>query len=290
MRAILVHNPTAGTASHTVDQLTTILKEAGYSDVIYCSTKERQHKRALLSVADLLLIAGGDGTIAKVMRCLPQNDIPVAILPLGTANNVARSIGLHIDPDSLLECLRGHKTCKFDVGAIRGPWGVRRFIEAVGFGSLAELMKPGPKPPAAERTKIGRELLKKAISDAIPQHLTFRTDGENFSFDVLMLEVLNMRYVGPGLPFGPRSQPGDGLLDVVYLLPEARAEMLDWIDSPDRSPPLIVRQSRKIDVRWDNRPLHVDDRAYPHPGTVADLKIRSIRQGMRFCMPPTPMD
>jgi len=66
--------------------------------------------------------------------------------------------------------------------------------------------------------------------------------------------------------------------------------MLDWIDSPDRSPPLIVRQSRKIDVRWDNRPLHVDDRAYPHPGAVADLKIRSIRQGIRFCMPPTPMD
>ena len=99
MRAILVHNPTAGTASHTAEQLTTILKEAGYSDVMYCSTKERQHKRALLSIADLVLIAGGDGTIAKVIRCLPQNDIPVAILPLGTANNVARSIGLHTDPE-----------------------------------------------------------------------------------------------------------------------------------------------------------------------------------------------
>lgn len=288
MRAILVHNPTAGTASHTAEQLTAILKEAGYLDVTYCSTKERKHKRALLGIADLVLIAGGDGTIGRVIRCMTPNDTPVAILPLGTANNIARAIGLHTDPDSLLECLRGHRTRHFDVGIIRGPWGVRKFVEAVGFGSLAELMKPGPKPPAAERTKIGREVLKETVADARTQQLTVKADGETLVFDVLMMEILNTRYVGPGLPFGPRSQPGDGLLDLVYLPPEARTEMLTWIDNPDRSPPLLVRQARKFSVQWEGRPLHVDDRPYPHPGIVAELKIRTIRNAVRFCVPPIP--
>jgi diacylglycerol kinase (ATP) len=286
MRAIVIHNPAAGTGNHPAEHLTAILKEAGYSDIVYCLKKERRCKHSLLSSADLILIAGGDGTIAKVIRCLPQNDVPVAILPLGTANNIAHSIGLHTDPDLVLECLRSHRTSSFDLGTVSGPWGIRRFVEAVGFGSLADLMKPGPKPPAAERTKIGREMLKTVLADAHPQQLKLRADGEDLNFDVLMLEIMNTRYVGPGLPFGPRSHPGDGLLDVVYLLPEARTEMLTWIDNPDRCPPLIVRQARKVNVRWENRPLHVDDHLYPHAGAVADLKIRSIRNGIRFCVPP----
>jgi diacylglycerol kinase (ATP) len=285
MRAILVHNPTAGTASHSAEQLTAILNEAGYSEVIYCCTKEKEHKRGLLALADLILIAGGDGTIAKVIRCMPPNDIPVAILPLGTANNIAHALGLHTDPDSILECLKGHKTCHFDIGTVTGPWGRRKFVEAVGFGSLAELMKPGPKPAAEERTKIGREMLKQAVTNAQVQQITLNADGESLIFEVLMMEILNTRYAGPGLPFGPRSQPGDGLLDIAYLLPEARKEMLSWIDNPERSPPLLLRQARKINVKWEGRPLHVDDRAYPHAGVVAELKLRTIRNGVRFCVP-----
>jgi diacylglycerol kinase (ATP) len=285
MRAILIHNPTAGTGSHTTEQLTTILKEAGYSDVTYCSTKERQHKRSVREPADLMLIAGGDGTIAKVIRCSPENGTPIAMLPLGTANNIARSIGLDSDPDALLECLRGHATRLFDIGTIGGPWGTRRFIEGVGFGVLAELMKKGPKPPAAERTKIGREMLKEALQGAPPRQLNLTADGEELSLEVLMLEILNTQYVGPALPFGPRSAPGDGLVDIVYLPPEGSSEMLSWIDNPERAAPFMVRQAQKVNVRWEGHALHVDDRAYPYPGVTADLKIRVSRNGVRFCVP-----
>ena len=93
MHAVLVHNPTAGSGSHRAEALTSLLKEAGYS-VTACSTKECVYKEALKEQADLVLIAGGDGAVGRVIRCLPHYNTPVAILPLGTANNIARTLGM----------------------------------------------------------------------------------------------------------------------------------------------------------------------------------------------------
>jgi diacylglycerol kinase (ATP) len=148
MHALLVHNPTAGTGSHKTAALTALLEEAGYS-VTACSTKECHYKQALIDRADrhgrhdLILIAGGDGAIGRVVRCLPSFDIPLAILPLGTANNIARSLGIEGDADALLECVRKHLTRSLDVGSIKGPWGRRRFAEGLGVGLLADWMIGG---------------------------------------------------------------------------------------------------------------------------------------------------
>jgi diacylglycerol kinase (ATP) len=150
MHAVLVHNPTAGSGSHTAEALTALLREAGYS-VTACSTKECVYKEALKEHADLILNAGGDGAVGRVIRCLPHYNTPVAILPLGTANNVARTLGIEGDADRLLECVRKHVTRSLDVGIVSGPWGRRRFVEGVGVGLLADWMSGGSnKPPAAE--------------------------------------------------------------------------------------------------------------------------------------------
>jgi diacylglycerol kinase family enzyme len=68
MHAVLVHNPTAGSGSHRAEALTSLLKEAGYS-VTACSTKECVYKEAVNEHADLILIAGGDGAVGRVIRC-----------------------------------------------------------------------------------------------------------------------------------------------------------------------------------------------------------------------------
>jgi diacylglycerol kinase (ATP) len=162
MHALLVHNPTAGTGSHSADALTALLKEAGYS-VSSCSTKISGYKKALAKHADLILIAGGDGAVTKVIRCLSDYDIPIAILPLGTANNIARSLSIEGDPDVLLECLRKHATRPFDVGVVMGPWGERRFGEGVGVGLFAQGMQEGSnkrqQPSAPKLDEIDYERL-----------------------------------------------------------------------------------------------------------------------------------
>jgi diacylglycerol kinase (ATP) len=285
-RALLLHNPTAGTGNHTADALISVVREAGYS-VTYCSTKKGAYKGRLKEPTELIVIAGGDGTVTKVIRYLPDLNDPIAILPLGTANNVARSVGIDGDVDALLQSLLAHTTRRLDVGMVRGLKGWRRFVEGVGIGALCDLMAEGAKPPAWERTRIGRERLHDILTRAPTQRCIMTIDGHKFDDQVLMLEVLNTRYIGPALPLGPQSAPGDQLLDVVYLIPERRAEMLAWLDSPERMPsPLTVRQGRRVILEWADHPLHIDDRCLPHPGESTQIRIKLDREGTQICVPP----
>ncbi|HYX41298.1 MAG TPA: acylglycerol kinase family protein, partial [Pyrinomonadaceae bacterium] len=94
MRVTLIHNPKAGKGHPTGDELQTLIKEAGHK-VLYQSAKEKKWQRALQTSADLIVVAGGDGTIRKVATRLAGSRVPLTILPLGTANNIAKSLGIN---------------------------------------------------------------------------------------------------------------------------------------------------------------------------------------------------
>jgi hypothetical protein len=142
------------------------------------------------------------------------------------------------------------------------------------------------KPAAAERTKIGRDRLREALVKAVPKVWNFSVDGHKLGEEVLFLEVLNTRFIGAALPLGPSSAPGDQLLDVVYLLPEKRSEMLSWLDSPEGNPPpVVIRQGRKVIVWWNGGHLHIDDRVEPEQ--PAQVKIKLEPTSLRVCA-PTP--
>jgi diacylglycerol kinase (ATP) len=287
MHALLIHNPTAGTGSHTAEVLSAFLCEAGYT-VTACSTKQGLYKKCLKEHADLILVAGGDGAVTRVIRSLPKFNAPLAILPLGTANNIARSLGVEGEAEVLLDCIRKRITKTLDVGLVSGgPWKKRRVVEGVGVGLLANWMYgASSKPPAHERTQKGRELLREALLKAVPRHWSLNIDGHELSQEFLLIEVLNTRFIGPALPMGPSSAPGDRLLDIVYLLPPARSEMLSWLDNPHRTPsPLLVRQGRKIILNWEHGPLHIDDRSWERPDKNAQVTIRLAPECLQVCAP-----
>jgi hypothetical protein len=76
--------------------------------------------------ADLVAVAGGDGTVASVARRMVGRGIPVAVLPMGTANNIARSLGLLKKSfEELVEGWRDARRVPLDVGIVCGPWGER---------------------------------------------------------------------------------------------------------------------------------------------------------------------
>jgi diacylglycerol kinase (ATP) len=97
MRIILIHNPKAGRDNHSKKDLMAALAKAG-QHAIYQST-ENDYKKPLKKPADLVLVAGGDGTVGKVGRELIDSGIPLSVLPLGTANNLARSLGFIASPE-----------------------------------------------------------------------------------------------------------------------------------------------------------------------------------------------
>jgi len=274
MQALLFHNPTAGTGSLTPEGLLSVLREAGFS-ADYCSTKD-DYKSALEKSTDVIVVAGGDGALARVVRDLRHRTTPIAIWPLGTANNVARSLGIGGDPDEILDSLRKGSMQSVDVGLAIGPWGKRRFIEALGVGAFANSMQStGPKPPAVDRPRIGRERLQEAVASAKPERWKLKIDGETLEGEFLMVEIANTSFFGPGLRFAPSAELSDQKLDVVYLRPEKRKEMFDWLAaSKGEAPPLTVKRGRDISFKWDKSALHVDDRLWGPPKKPVAVKAR----------------
>jgi diacylglycerol kinase family enzyme len=290
MQALLFHNPTAGTGSITAEGLLSVLREAGYS-TNYCSTKD-DYKSALEKSTDLIVVAGGDGALARVVRDLGHRTTPIAIWPLGTANNVARSLGIHGDPDEILDSIRKGSLASVDVGLAIGLWSKRRFIETCGVGAFAHSMQsPGPKPPAVDRPRIGRERLKEAVASAKPERWKLKIDGETLEGEFLMVEIANTSFFGPGLRLAPSAELNDQKLDVIYLRPEKRKEMLDWLaDSKGEAPPLSTRRGRDISFKWAKGPLHVDDRLWGPPKRPVLVKARVETQQIHVYIPRNKSD
>ena len=288
MRATLFHNPSAGGGKFTKKELVTALRLGGLQ-VGYASTKGRRFKKALAQSKGLAVVAGGDGTVAKVIAQRPDRSIPVAILPLGSANNIARSFGVAGAPYELAEILHPLYWQKLSIGTVRGPWGRRRFVEAVGLGPLARMMKM-PSLDAArgvDSLRGGRAELRKIMKKAKPLDIAVRVDGRSLPGDILAVEIMNIVYTGPGLPLAPSADPGDRMLEVVYVRPSERASMAAWIKAPQhRGPPVSVRRGRRVDITWRGGPLRIDDDIMDAPDGEAGVTVMLERMAAKILVPP----
>jgi diacylglycerol kinase family enzyme len=97
--------------------------------------------------------------------------------------------------------------------------------------------------------------------------MTVRLDGKDISGDYVLLEALNIRFIGPNLDLVPRINVNDGLLDVVCVTKRERTKLSRYLTDrmkPKRSPSkLKVRQGRHLQIEWESSPLHIDDRPWP---------------------------
>src|SRR5579883_426500 len=98
--AIVFHNPDSGSQGYDKASLLAAVKLANI-EAEYISTKSDDFEKAFDKKATLFVAAGGDGTIRKVIVGARERKVPIAIFPLGTANNVARSLGISGTPQEL---------------------------------------------------------------------------------------------------------------------------------------------------------------------------------------------
>ncbi len=130
MRVTLIHNPHSGDdAQPGAEGLIAVMRAAGHQ-VAYRSCHDDDWTAALEEPTELLAIAGGDGTVADVVKRMIGRGIPLALLPMGTANNIGRTLG--VADVSLEQQVIGWHTARrttFDIGLARGPWGAKYFLE-----------------------------------------------------------------------------------------------------------------------------------------------------------------
>lgn len=276
MQVTLIHSPTAGEGHPTRDALMNALAHAGH-DPVYRSSDEAEWHTVLDFPADLVVAAGGDGTVREVALALAGRGVPLAVVPVGTANNIALTLGVFGALHEIVATWERARTVRLDVGVTRGPWGERRFIEAVGFGAFArtirdadDLREAGAVHDANERDQRlfdDLRMLRNQVRDCCAAPARFVLDGDTISGRYVLASVMNIRSVGPNLLLAPDADPGDGLFDVVLVPEDARDHLTAHLErrlaGSNSAPAALVRRARRVLVEWDGPDVHFDSEVWP---------------------------
>jgi diacylglycerol kinase family enzyme len=301
VRVTLIHNRSAGEEEHpSVEELMAFIGAAGH-DVTYQSSKDDRWETALQDPGDLVAVAGGDGTVGAVADHIIGRRIPIGVLPLGTANNVAKTLGLA--DTALEELIEGWVTARrieFDAGVAHGPWGMTHFIEGVGVGLLATAMPRLDPQDGANFARLddleGRvPAALKELSDLVlsfpGQKLKLVLDGQDLSGEYILLEVMNTQLIGPNLRLAPHADPSDGHLNVVLVPAGERDGLREYLGScvkgDSQPPPWPVRTGQRFRLEWEGSEIHIDDKVWPSRDSifsksqiVADMCVR--RHALEF--------
>ena len=305
MRITLLRNPKAGNGKHGRKELVKALEKAGH-ETICRSIKKKGWKAALKKQADAVVVAGGDGAIAKVASELIGRETPLAILPFGTANNLARSLGFFASPKEIIAQLKDGKERVFDVGVAQGPWGKRFLFEGAGAGLLADYVHTANKEAEKEKEEKERKNLSKQqeltrhvarlrrnLKDYRAQKWELELDGEDISGRYILWEAMNIRSVGPALYLAPGAATEDGRFDFVYVREQDRDLLLKYFDArlagQETQFPLPIRQFKNLKIVWQRSAIHFDDETWPQsdekPKRPASIKIKVKSSALQVLRP-----
>jgi len=274
VRVTLIHNPGAGDEQHSGKRILKELADAGY-DARLQSTKKQPIEKALADPGDLVVVAGGDGSIKKVALAMAGRGIPMALLPIGTANNIAKSLGVLGSVSDLIAGWPRAERRRLTVGTVATRWASMRFVESVGVGVFTELVARGRSEVDESTTGLTGHaidrallLLQRIVAERGSRYRRLELDGSDLSGEYLLVEVMNMPLVGPNIPLAPGADYGDQQLEVVTVTEREREVLAAYIGArlgDGAAPPeLTTRRATRVAMRASPGELHVDDEAW-HP-------------------------
>lgn len=228
-----IANARAGSSeTEAVDDVVAMLRER--ADVHVARTEGTDDLREALRDASgrLVVVLGGDGSLHAVVAVLDElgllEDVQLALVPMGTGNDFARTIGMRRDdPHGAARQVLDAEPCRLDL--VRDDRG-RVVVNAVHVGIGAEAAVEA-KPYKARLGPVGYAV--GAIISGV-KHKGFRArvtvDGRPLKRRgrIIQVAVGNGRYVGGGAPLLPEADPGDGLLDVAVSWSDPRLRRLAY--------------------------------------------------------------
>jgi len=226
MHVLVIVNPGASRAENATRELSQWFSEHATSTFV-CTDSIEDLKQALdvhAPAADRIVIGGGDGTISSALPELLRLNKPLAVLPLGTANDFSRTLGLPADAMAAAAVALSGREHRIDVGSVNG----RPFINVASVGLAAKVTE-------AQSTKLKRRWhvlsyvisLWRAVWEARPFYLEVELDGAPaWSGAVYQVSVGNGRFHGGGLTVSEHAAIDDGTFDLYLVRPGAVWQLL----------------------------------------------------------------
>ena len=220
LRVALLVNPTAGggRAASLVEPVTDRLRAGGAEVTLLvgrdAADSARRARSAVADRVDVLVALGGDGLVNLAAQAVLGGDVPLAVVPAGTGNDAARTLGV-VDPRQAVDVvLRGVRR-SWDVGRVGG----RCFLSVLSSGFDSRVNERAntmrwPRGPSRYPLAMLAEL---RVFRAVPYDVVL--DGEPLHLPAMLVAVGNGPSYGGGMRVCPAADPTDGLLDVTVLTP-----------------------------------------------------------------------
>lgn len=216
-RALLLVNPKARRGGETIDAVVGRLVRGGLDVTIEPFEALPEIARDIVRLresADIIILCGGDGTIASGALAVEECGLPLGIMPMGTANDLARTLGIPMDLNEAADVILAGNTRKIDLGSVNGY----AFFNVASIGLSAELAT-GLDPTLKKRFgRFGYALAAaKVLAKARPFTATIREKGNVTTVKTFQIAVGNGRHYGGGNVIEENAEIDDGHLDLYSL-------------------------------------------------------------------------
>ena len=163
---------------------------------------------------DVVVACGGDGTLNEVVNGLDGRDVPLGVVPLGTANDFARQTGIPEDADHAMDVILRRNPVRIDTASMNG----RRFLNVSTGGVGAEATAETPADFKASFGPLAYAItaIRKLAGDQ-SRHARFMSAGFDLDVDFMAFAVGSARVTGGGTMMTPDASVTDGLLDLCVI-------------------------------------------------------------------------
>ncbi|WP_174733590.1 diacylglycerol kinase [Mesobacillus harenae] len=260
-RARIIYNPTSGREvfKKNIAEVLIRLEKAGYEASCHATTCEgdatEAAKIAVERRYDLVIAAGGDGTINEVVNGIAEQEYRpmVGIIPVGTTNDFARALHIPRDIEAAVDIIVKGETIPVDVGRIDEKY----FINIAGGGRLTELTY---EVPSKLKTMIGQLAYYLKGVEMLPSlrasRVSIEYDGKLFEGEVMMFLIGLTNSVGGFEKLAPNSSINDGMFSLLILKKSNLADFIRIATLAVRGehihdPSVIYTQANRIKVYSD---------------------------------------
>lgn len=215
--ALLLINPRSRKGHAEASRARTLLTQAGITLLQPAEEESRSYRELIAAYAhriDAVIVGGGDGTLNAAAPGVMQTGLPLGILPLGTANDFARTLGIPASLDQAVKIITDGQLRAVDLGEVNQ----HLFLNVSSIGFSAELAR-NLTAESKKRWGVGGYALAalRLLRQSRPFSATLIHGEQRTPIRTVQVSVGNGRFYGGGMTVEARAAPDDGLLDVYSL-------------------------------------------------------------------------
>jgi YegS/Rv2252/BmrU family lipid kinase len=256
-RALLLINPNSRNGDSNIETALDVLRAGGIELVSPPPLNKGDVARLIAergAGCDLVIVGGGDGTLNHAVEGILRLGCPLGVLPLGTANDLARTIGLPTDLSDCARVIVEGRTRRVDLGRAND----KHFFNIASLGVSAEVARELDRDLKARFGVLGYALvLWRVVARRRVIRADLRYEGRRLRVRAIQISIGNGRFYGGGMAIAADAGIDDGILDLVVVRPQSFWQLV----------------ARALIFRWGRHDLN--DRVHHVRGRRIELRTRA---------------